>query len=82
VFRSFPGERIAPSASAEEAGAIMAALERFERDTATPPTSTERPPDGWTRAAILEGLRQQDDALWQAGSDDPWAGSQDPWINT
>jgi hypothetical protein len=72
MFDRTPADPIAPSASTEEAGAIMAALERFERDTATPPTSAERPPDGWTRAAILEGLRQQDGASWQAGWQDPW----------
>jgi hypothetical protein len=53
----------------------MAALERFERDTATRPASAEAPADGWTRAAILEGLRQRDDAPSQADS-------RDPWINT
>jgi hypothetical protein len=75
VFKRFPAEPIAPSASTEEAGAIMAALERFDRDTAIRPAEVEGPPGGWTRAAILEGLRQQEDASWLAGS-------QDPWINT
>jgi hypothetical protein len=75
VFRRFAAEPIAPSASTEEAGAIMAALERFERDTATRPASAESAADGWTRAAILEGLRQRDDAPWPAAR-------QDPWINT
>jgi hypothetical protein len=75
VCKRLPAQPIAPSASTEEAGAIMAALERFERDTASRPADAEGPADGWTRAAILEGLRQQDDAPWQTGS-------QDPWINT
>jgi hypothetical protein len=75
VFKRFLAEPIAPPASTEEAGAIMAALERFERDTATRPASAEAPADGWTRAAILEGLRQRDDAPSQADS-------RDPWINT
>jgi hypothetical protein len=75
VFKRLPAEPIAPSASTEETGAIIAALERFERDTATRPADPEAPADGWTRAAILEGLRQQEDGRWQAGS-------QDPWINT
>jgi hypothetical protein len=75
VSKRHPAVPIAPTASTEEAGAIMAALERFERDTATRPTSAEGPPDGWTRAAILEGLRQRDDAPSQADS-------RDPWINT
>jgi hypothetical protein len=72
VFKGIPAEPIAPSASTEETGAIMAALERFERDTATRPTSAEAPADGWTRAAILEGLRQQDDAPSQGPLPDPW----------
>jgi hypothetical protein len=75
VFKRPPAEPIAPAASSEEAGAIMAALERFERDTAKRRASGEAPADGWTRAAILEGLRQRDDGPSQAGS-------RDPWINT
>jgi hypothetical protein len=50
-------ELIAPSASAEEAAAIVAALERFMRDTA--PARTASPacaPDPWWRAGILEGV--------------------------
>jgi hypothetical protein len=75
VSKRLRAEPIAPSASAEEAGAIMAALERFERDTATRPASAEPRADGWMRAAILEGLRQRDD-------DPSQAGARDPWINT
>jgi hypothetical protein len=75
VFKRFPAEPIAPSASSEEAGAIMAALELFDRDTTIRPAELEGAADGWTRAAILEGLRQQEDATWLAGT-------QDPWINT
>jgi hypothetical protein len=62
---------IAPSASPAEAAAIMAALERFMRDTAprmAPPTEHLDP---WTRAAMLEGVAREDLA------DEP-----DPWINT
>jgi hypothetical protein len=75
VFNRIPAEPIARSASREEAGAIIAALERFERDTTTRPASADAAADGWTRAAILEGLRQQDDAPSQGR----WP---DPWINT
>jgi hypothetical protein len=75
MFERLQAEQIPPSASAEEAGAIMAALERFERDTATRPASAEAPTDDWARAAILEGLRQRDD-------DPSQAGLRDPWINT
>ncbi|HEY3970714.1 MAG TPA: hypothetical protein VGL79_04890 [Solirubrobacteraceae bacterium] len=64
-------ELIAPSASPVEAAAIVAALERFMRDTApqlAPPTEHLDP---WLRAAMLEGVAR-------AGpSDEP-----DPWLNT
>jgi hypothetical protein len=46
---------VAPGASPEEAAAVVAALERFMRDTA--PTPAPRPPAGppaWGRAALLE----------------------------
>lgn len=64
-------ELIAPSASAEEAAAIVAALERFMRATAPPPAAHAVAPDLWRRAAILEGVRGED--AWDA---------PDPWINT
>ena len=63
---------IAPSASPEEAAAIVAALERFMRATApTPATASVNVLDGWRRAAVLEGVR---------GQSEP--GMPDPWINT
>jgi hypothetical protein len=68
--RTKPGP-IAPSPSAEEAAAIVAALERFMRATAPPPASTTEGPDPWRHAAILEGVERG-----QPG-DVP-----DPWINT
>ena len=46
---------VAPGASPEEAAAIVAALERFMRDTA--PTPAPRPAEGmsrWAKAALLE----------------------------
>jgi hypothetical protein len=62
---------IAPSASPVEAAAIVAALERFMRDTAPRLTPPAERPDRWTRAAMLEGVAR-------AGlADEP-----DPWINT
>jgi hypothetical protein len=61
---------IPASASPEEAAAIVAAIERFIRDTA-PAATTEHEPDPWRRAAILEGV----------GRADP-ADLADPWINT
>jgi hypothetical protein len=62
-------ELIAPSASPEEAAAIVAALERFMRATAPAPVAAAR--DRWRRAAILEGVERE------RQGDDP-----DPWINT
>jgi hypothetical protein len=64
-------ELIAPSASPEEAAAIVAALERFMRATAPDSAAPALTPDQWRRAAILEGVRRED------GWDAP-----DPWINT
>jgi hypothetical protein len=59
------------TATAEEAAAIAAALERFAHDTAPPPAAAEEIPDPWTRAAMLEGVTREDHA------DVPH-----PWINT
>ncbi len=50
---------VAPSASPEEAAAIVAALERFMRETAPPtvPTAPQRNP--WLRAARLEAIGRE-----------------------
>ena len=62
---------IAPSASPEEAAAVVAALEQFMRATAPVPVATEEAIDPWRRAALLEGVAREHQA------DMP-----DPWINT
>jgi hypothetical protein len=62
---------IAPSASPAEAAAIVAALERFKRDTAPRMAAPVESMDGWTRAAMLEGVART------GLGDEP-----DPWINT
>jgi len=62
---------IAPSASPEEAAAVVAALERFIRATAPPASAPSRAIDPWRRAALLEGVERE------AHDDLP-----DPWINT
>ncbi|MEA2247346.1 MAG: hypothetical protein QOH46_1875 [Solirubrobacteraceae bacterium] len=49
-------EIIAPAASPEEAAAVVAALERFLRDTAPPPAPVAPPPNPWVRAARLEAV--------------------------
>jgi len=67
-------EIIAPSASPAEAAAIVAALERFMRDTA-PPTAPQPPAlDPWLRAAMLEGTSRQ-----VCGSR---PSELEPWLNT
>jgi hypothetical protein len=61
---------VAPGASPEEAAAVVAALERFMRDTA--PTIAPPPPSGppaWARAAALEATGYTD-----AGRV-PWGGA-------
>jgi hypothetical protein len=47
---------VAPSASPEEAAAVVAALERYMRDTAPPPVATPAPRSPWQRAALWEGV--------------------------
>jgi hypothetical protein len=61
---------IAASASPEEAAAIVAALERFTRATAMPARSPARRPDGWQRAARLEGVER-----W------PLQDAREPWTD-
>ncbi len=64
-------EAIAPPATPEETAAIMAAVERFRRETAPPPVSAMADADGWLRAAILEGVSHQ-----------VHGEAPDPWKNT
>ena len=49
------------AASPDEAAAVIAAVERFLRDTAPPPAEPEPKPSPWIRAALLEGVNR-----------DPW----------
>lgn len=64
-------ELIAPSASPEEAAAVVAALERFMRATAPAAAPAPEELDGWLRAARIEGVSRESE------TDLP-----DPWINT
>jgi hypothetical protein len=64
-------QRIHPSASPEEAGAIVAAMERFRRVTAAVAPAAAAAPDEWALTAILEGVSRQ-----------AREGARDPWINT
>ena len=47
---------VAPTASAEEAAAVVAALERFMRETAPPPAAPAPRRNPWQRAALHEGV--------------------------
>ncbi len=64
-------ELIAPAASPAEAAAIVAALERFMRDTAPQLASPKEHLDPWKRAAMLEGVAR-------TGLGD----ESDAWLNT
>ena len=60
---------IVPSASLEEAAAIVAALERFIRATAMPARTRGEGPDRWQHAARLEGVER-----W------PLREAREPWM--
>jgi hypothetical protein len=47
---------VAPNASPEEAAAVVAALERFMRETAPPLVAPQPRPDPWQRAALHDGV--------------------------
>jgi hypothetical protein len=49
-------ELVTPAPSAEEAAAVVAAVERFIADTAPPPSAAARRMNPWQRAALLEGV--------------------------
>ena len=65
-------EIVAPSASPEEAAAVVAALERFMRETAPTPAPVEPPPNPWARAALLEGVERESPGLTPWGDGMPW----------
>jgi hypothetical protein len=55
-------ELVTPAPSPEEAAAVIAAVERFLRDTAPPPAPPQERPSAWGRAARLEGVGLAPDA--------------------
>jgi hypothetical protein len=65
-------EIVAPRASAEEAAAVVAALEQFMRDTAPPSAPITPPRDPWQRTALLEGVGRETDEPSPWGDPDPW----------
>ena len=50
---------VAPNASEEEAAAVVAALERFMRETAPLPAAAEPRQNPWQQAALQEGVRRE-----------------------
>jgi hypothetical protein len=49
---------VAPNASPEEAAAVIAAVQRFIRDTAPVPVAPPPAPDPWQQAALREGVER------------------------
>jgi hypothetical protein len=47
---------VAPNASPEEAAAVVAALERFMRETAPPPAHPAPTRNPWQQAGLREGV--------------------------
>jgi hypothetical protein len=52
---------VAPNASPEEAAAVVAALERFMRDTAPAPAPPPPKRNPWQEAALREGVARAPD---------------------
>ena len=52
------------SATPEEAAAVIAAIERFIRDTAPPVATVPEGPGPWVRAALLEGVDREPSRGW------------------
>ena len=50
---------VAPDASPEEAAAVVAALERFMRETAPPPAPAAPKRNPWQQAGLYEGVRRE-----------------------
>jgi hypothetical protein len=49
---------VAPSAGPDEAAAVVAALERFMRETAPPPAPSKPARNPWLEAALHEGVER------------------------
>ena len=63
---------VAPSASPEEAAAVVAAVERFLRDLTPPPAPPAPSRDPWQRSALLEATGREVDAPSPWGDPHPW----------
>jgi hypothetical protein len=55
---------VAPGASPEEAAAIVAALERFMRETAPVPAPVEERQNPWYRQGLLESTEREPPQRW------------------
>jgi hypothetical protein len=62
----------APAASPEEAAAVVAALERFLRETAPRAAPAPARPHAWLRAGLLEGTGHEPDLPGPWGDPHPW----------
>lgn len=65
-------EIVAPGASADEAAAVVAAIERFMRDTAPPPASPAPREAPWIRAGRLEAVSRDPDVRTPWGDGVRW----------
>ena len=63
---------VAPSASDEEAAAVIAAVQQFIRDTAPPVAPAPPRTNAWLRAALLEGTGREPDEPSPWGDPVPW----------
>jgi hypothetical protein len=65
-------EIVAPAASPEEAAAVVAALERFMRETAPALAPAAPPRNPWQRAALYESTGREPDEPSPWGDPHPW----------
>jgi hypothetical protein len=65
-------EIVAPSATPEEAAAVVAALERFMRETAPPPVASRPPRNPWQRTGLLEATDREVTGPTPWGDGMPW----------
>lgn len=63
---------IDPPASPEETAAVIAAIERFMRESAPPLAAAAARGNPWQRAALLEGAGREPDAPSPWGDPVPW----------
>jgi hypothetical protein len=63
---------VAPSASPDEAAAVVAALEQFMRDHTPPPAPPPARQNPWLRAALLEQTGREPSEPTPWGDPHPW----------